>query len=61
MEITSQAHHYSELNLEGRLVAIESYRDVHGEATIIGLIEGDLVDHMDAFGKIWNGDGTLAD
>lgn len=61
MEITTHAYHYSELELKGRLAALESYRDAHGEATIIGLIEGDLVDFMDAFGEIWNPDGTLTD
>ena len=52
--------HYSELNLEGRLAALDSYRDAHGAATIVGLIEGDVVDHMDRLGELWNPDGTLA-
>ncbi len=56
-----ETFHYSELSLEGRLTALESYRDAHGARTIVGLIEGDVVDHMDALGEIWNADGTLAD
>jgi hypothetical protein len=42
-------------------VALESYRDAHGEATLIGMVEGDVVDFMNSFGEMWNGDGSLAE
>ena len=56
-----QLFHYSELEMAARYAALDSYRDACDEPTIFNLVEGDLVDHMDSFGPIFDEAGTLAE